>query len=414
MSRHKLGDLLKIQHGYAFKSDNYVAKSQYRLVTLGNFASGNSFKYNDEKATYYGAEFPEEFILKEGDLIMPMTEQVIGLFGNTAFIPETTDYTFILNQRVGKVIYDEGKVDKYYLHYLLATSSVKQQIEARASGTRQRNISPENIYDVEVDIPDISVQEKIGQFLYLLEEKQIMNNKTIQELEIMAKVIYDYWFLQYDFPNEDGKPYKSSGGKMVWNEELGRKIPEGWKAGNLYEIADFVNGLACQKYRPIHENRKIPVIKIGEMHNGITESTEFVRDDIPEKNIINNGDILFSWSATLETMIWTGGKAGLNQHIFKVIPKYAKYYVFMQLSSYIVNFVKMAEARKTTMGHITTDHIKQSKIALPPESIAVNYSKQVEGIFDKVISNSATNREVVSLRDFLLPLLMNGQVMFSK
>ena len=201
---------------------------------------------------------------------------------------------------------------------------------------------------------------------------------------------------------------------MVWNEELKREIPEGWGTGNLYDIADFVNGLACQKFRPIDDN-KLPVIKITEMHDGITENTEFVKADIPEKNIIDDGDILFSWSATLEVMIWNGGRGGLNQHIFKVSPKnYPKYYVFMQLSAYVINFIKMAEARKTTMGHITTEHLKQSKIILPPKVITERFNEEVSDMFQMIINNNIQNRELASFRDFLLPLLMNGQVGFKE
>lgn len=415
MNKCKLGELLKIKHGYAFKSENYVKQSNYALVTLANISETNNFQINKEKTTYYGADFPEEFILRKGDLIMPLTEQVIGLFGNSAFVPCIEGITFVLNQRVGKVIPQRGKADKYFLHYLLSTKSVREQLEYRASGTRQRNISPDNVYDVEVVVPDYEIQKKIGETLYKFEERINNNNKINAELEAIAKTIYDYWFLQFEFPNEDGKPYKSSGGKMVWNEELKKEIPVGWGVGNLYDIAEFTNGLACQKYRPVDQNRKLPVIKIAEMHEGITSSTEYVRDDIPEKNIICDGDILFSWSATLETMIWTGGKGGLNQHIFKVMPKeFAKYYVYMQLSAYIINFVHMAESRKTTMGHITTDHLKQSRIAIPPKKIAETYNEKVQGIFEKIICNNRQNRELILFRDFLLPLLMNGQVGFKE
>ena len=200
---------------------------------------------------------------------------------------------------------------------------------------------------------------------------------------------------------------------MVWNEELKREIPDGWEVGNLYDIAEFINGLACQKFRPIDEVHKLPVIKIGEMHNGIRTETEWARDDVPEKNKIDNGDILFSWSATLETMIWNMGKGVLNQHIFKVIPKkYNKYYVYQQLSAYIINFIKMAETRKTTMGHITTDHLKQSRIPLPPSKISNKYGATVNSIFEKYLQCSEENQELASLRDFLLPMLMNGQVTF--
>ena len=200
---------------------------------------------------------------------------------------------------------------------------------------------------------------------------------------------------------------------MIYDEKLGRKIPNDWSRGNLDDIAEYINGLACQKCRPINESEKLPVIKITEMHEGFTDKTEFVRSDIDEKHVINDGDILFSWSATLETMIWTGGKGGLNQHIFKVIPKdYGKYYVFMMLSAYINNFVRMAESRKTTMGHITREHLLQSKIPLPPKELTYEFDELVTPLFDKYVQNNIEIRKLNYLKEFLLPILLNGQIAF--
>ena len=199
---------------------------------------------------------------------------------------------------------------------------------------------------------------------------------------------------------------------MEWNAELKREIPKGWGFGNLYDIAFFENGLACQKHRPQKGEQALPVIKIREMHEGISDDTEFVSINIPEKNRIADGDLLFSWSASLETMIWCGGKAGLNQHIFKVIPKgkFPLEYVYQQLSQYIINFVKMAEARKTTMGHITTDHLRQSQIILPDETILSRFSDVSAPIASQRIILQQEVRELTKQRDMLLPLLMNGQV----
>ena len=182
MSRVKLGNLLRIKHGFAFKSENYVKRSEYALVTLANISSGNNFQFNESKTTFYGASFPKEFILHDSDLIMPLTEQVKGLFGNSAFVPEIDGITFVLNQRVGKVIPIEGRADRYYLHYLLATNSVRDQLEYRASGTKQRNISPDDVYDVEVDVPDVEEQAKIGKALYDIERKVNINNKINDNL----------------------------------------------------------------------------------------------------------------------------------------------------------------------------------------------------------------------------------------
>ena len=178
---------------------------------------------------------------------------------------------------------------------------------------------------------------------------------------------------------------------MVWEPQHKREIPKGWGVGNLYSIADFVNGLACQKYRPKDGDPELPVIKIKEMHDGITADTEKVSAHIPEKNKVIDGDVLFSWSATLEVMYWFGGNGGLNQHIFKVNPKsyFSKEYVFEQLSAYVINFVKMAEARKTTMGHITTDHLEQSRIVLPPEAVIDKITLLLHPIHTKINSRES-------------------------
>ena len=230
-------------------------------------------------------------------------------------------------------------------------------------------------------------------------------------LEAMAKQLYDYWFVQFDFPNEEGKPYKSNGGAMVYNEKLKREIPQGWHCGTLLDIAEYTNGLACQKYRPTDDN-KLPVIKIKEMHDGLSTDTEWVRADIPDGIKVFDGDVLFSWSASLEVMLWAYGNGGLNQHIFKVTSKngYPRSFYFYQLVHYIGVFKQMAEARKTTMGHITQDHLRQSTIALPPNvNIANKLEEKLCPIFNAIVKNSQEIMSITKQRDELLPLLMNGQ-----
>lgn len=296
-----------------------------------------------------------------------------------------------------------------FIKYMLELSLAHFKSQAQGSQTKFLTIQILNSFS----IPDISLDEQIKTVgpLVVLDKKINNNNNACAELEAMAKTLYDYWFVQFDFPDENGKPYRISGGAMEWCKELGREVPKGWKVGNLYDIADYINGLACQNFRPAEGEESLPVIKIKEMHDGITLDTERVSARIPEKNIINDGDILFSWSATLEAMYWTGGKGGLNQHIFKVVPKapYQKEFVYNQLSSYIINFVKMAEARKTTMGHITSDHLQQSRIVLPPVPVLRQFHDEVSAQHQMIIKCRKENRELEKLRDWLLPMLMNGQ-----
>lgn len=313
------------------------------------------------------------------------------------------------NQQINSITDFNPQYNPFYIYYWFLTK--KDYLFTIASVTRTPILSKSTFEEIVIPMPNRSIQDKVVGILKSIDDK-IENNKRICfELEAMAKTLYDYWFVQFDFPDENGKPYRTSGGEMVWNESLKRRIPKGWKVGNLYSIADFINGLACQKYRPKDGEKALPVIKIKEMHDGITLETEQVSENIPSKHKIFDGDVLFSWSATLEVMYWYGGSGGLNQHIFKVNPKsyFPKEYVYEQLSSYVVNFVRMAEARKTTMGHITTDHLEQSKIPLPPESLIKQFKEKVHPIHLKIGQTKQENRELTKLRDWLLPMLMNGQ-----
>ena len=254
-------------------------------------------------------------------------------------------------------------------------------------------------------------EENIGNMMVDIMSKININRQINDNLEAMAKQLYDYWFVQFDFPNEEGKPYKSSGGAMVWNEKLKREIPQGWHCGTLLDIAEYTNGLACQKYRPT-DNNKLPVIKIKEMHDGLSADTEWVKADIPDDVKVFDGDVLFSWSASLEVMLWAYGNGGLNQHIFKVTSKngYPRSFYFYQLIHYVGVFKQMAEARKTTMGHITQDHLRQSTIALPPNvEIANKLEEKLCPIFDEIVKNNQELMTLTKQRDELLPLLMNGQ-----
>ena len=274
-----------------------------------------------------------------------------------------------------------------FLYAVLLQDSFFDYVMQGAKGSKMPRGDKEQILRYEMPILSCS-EESIGTFFLNLDQKIRLNEQINQNLEAMAKQLYDYWFVQFDFPNEEGKPYKSSGGEMLWNEKLKRKIPVGWHCGNLFEIAVFTNGLACQKFRPKDNEVPLPVIKIREMHDGISVDTEKVTSNIPESVKVYNGDVLFSWSASLEVMLWAYGLGGLNQHIFKVTSAndFPKSFYYFQLLDYVDVFKKMAEARKTTMGHITQDHLQQSTIAIPDnKDIADKFEELISPIFRQII-----------------------------
>jgi type I restriction enzyme S subunit len=299
-----------------------------------------------------------------------------------------------------------------FLYAILLQDSFFDYVMQGTKGSKMPRGDKEQILRYEMPTFSCS-EESIGTFFLNLDRKIHLNERINQNLEAMAKQLYNYWFVQFDFPNEEGKPYKSSGGKMVWNEKLKREIPFGWHCGNLFEIAVFTNGLACQKFRPKDDEASLPVIKIREMHDGISADTEKVTPNIPESVKVYNGDVLFSWSASLEVMLWAYGLGGLNQHIFKVTSAndFPKSFFYFQLLDYVDVFKKMAEARKTTMGHITQDHLQQSAIAIPNnKDIADRFEELISPIFNQIIKLHEEILNLTKQRDKLLPLLMNGQV----
>lgn len=361
----------------------------------------------EKKFRYYGAQGVIDYVDKylfDGEYIL-VAEDGENLKSNRNDICNYVTGKFWVNNHAHIINGSNGNNTKY-IYYKLNLVNFRGYV----TGSAQPKLTKDNLNSIVVYVHEKKLQPLIAATLSALDAKIELNNRINVELEAMAKTLYDYWFVQFDFPDKNGKPYKSSGGKMAWNEELKRNIPEEWSVGTLLDIAEYVNGLPCQKYRPTSKD-SLRVIKIKEMHEGFSAESELVRTDIPNRAVIENGDILFSWSASLEVMIWTGGKGALNQHIFKVTSeKYPKSFYYFQLVNYLQHFKMMAENRKTTMGHITQDHLEQSRIVLPPNGLTQDLEKIMSPIFQKKITNDIESQQLAELRDWLLPMLMNGQV----
>lgn len=399
---------MKIKDIVAFvpKSITPKAGKIYRLYSLPSFDDGRLYETLDGKNIQSNKYIvPDKCILFNKlnvrfKRILRIDESDTNKVCSTEYLP---------------LVVNESKVDYQYCYYLLISDKITNYLcgqNTNTSGSHKR-INPDNFLDINIILPGLAEQKRIGKLLSDIDHKIELNRAINQNLEAMAKQLYNYWFVQFDFPNEEGKPYKSSGGKMVWNEKLKREIPFGWHCGNLFEIAVFTNGLACQKFRPKDDEASLPVIKIREMHDGISADTEKVTPNIPESVKVYNGDVLFSWSASLEVMLWAYGLGGLNQHIFKVTSAndFPKSFFYFQLLDYVDVFKKMAEARKTTMGHITQDHLQQSTIAIPDnKDIADKFEELISPIFRQIVKLQEEISNLIKQRDELLPLLMNGQI----
>lgn len=370
MNKVKLGEILKIKHGFAFKSENYVDYSEYALVTLANISSTNNFQFNREKTTFYGASFPDDFVLKDDDLIMPLTEQVVGLFGNTAFVPKIKGITFVLNQRVGKVLPVEGKADRYYLHYLLATNLVKDQLEYRASGTRQRNISPDDIYDVEVFMPDIITQRKIGKCLYDIERKVNLNNVINDNLAAMAYDIYMHTFFLK-------KPNGRLKDILIEADKSSVQVGEAKQSTGEYPF--FTSGSAILKWNmPFIEGRNCFL------------------------NTGGNADIKFYvGEAAYSTDTWCiSANNSLSDYLYLLL-----YSIKPELDQKFF--------QGTGLKHLQKPLLKERAIYIPEKTEIEAFNTRIIPMFNIISENTRENQQLITLRDWLLPMLMNGQATIS-
>lgn len=260
--------------------------------------------------------------------------------------------------------------------------------------------------DMELPIPLLGKQREIVKEYNVVKDRIELNNTLIQKLEETAQAIYRQWFVDFEFPDENGKPYKSSGGEMVWCEELEKEVPKRWGISSLNGIANYLNGLAMQKYSA-NSSDFIPVIKIRELSNGIPdESSDKAKVDIPEDYIINDGDIIFSWSGTLKVEIWAGGRGGLNQHLFKVTStEYEKWFYFLWTKFHLEEFIRIAAGKAVSMGHIKRENLNQAKVLIPHSPQLNKMDRVMKPIFEMITNHKIEKRSLLETKDLLLSKL---------
>lgn len=430
MKKCKLGDILDVRRGTSLSGKFYSEEGEKIRLTLGNFNYPNGgFKENTSKSDiYFIGEVKPEFVLNKGDIITPLTEQVSGLLGETARIPE--DNLYIQSGDIGLIIPNERFLNKEFAYYLVSSSLVKKQLDVSSQQTKIRHTSPEKIKDCEVPLPDMDDQIKIGILLDNINLKIENNNKINAELEAMAKTIYDYWFLQFEFPNEEGKPYKSSGGKMVWNEELKREIPEGWEVGYF---KDVINELECGN-RPkggIIDSIDDGIPSIGAENIISIGKYDFSSEKyIPQeyfnslkKGIVKSNDVLIYkdgagvGNVSMAKNNFPHEKCAVNSHVFIVRSKdnnLYQNYIYLTLEKDYIKKILVNLAMKAAQPGLNQSNIESIPIIIPTKNIIKEFNKSIDIVFNRIFLNANESKELASLRDFLLPLLMNGQISFKQ
>ncbi len=397
--KYKLGEICtKIGSGATPKGgkEAYLggATSLIRSQNVLDFAfSWEGLAYiNDEQATKLnGVE------VKKNDVLLNITGDSVA---RVCIVPDSA-LPARVNQHVSIVRGNKSKVLNEYILYFLQFK--KQHLLSLAQGGATRNaLTKGMIEDFTIPLPQLEEQNRIVSILSSLDSK-IENNRRINtNLEQQAQALFKSWFVDFE-PFKDG---------VFVESELGR-IPKGWRVESLSSIADYINGLAMQKYRPKDSEEGLPVLKIKELGQGSTDcNSELCSPSlIGEKFIINDGDIIFSWSGTLMVKVWCGGKCGLNQHLFVVVPKdYPKWFVFLWTKFHLDNFIRIAKDKAVTMGHIKRGELDKAKVVIPNEE----HLKKIDGLMTpiliQIINNEQESRRLSTLRDTLLPRLMSGEL----
>ena len=285
---------------------------------------------------------------------------------------------------------DTEKAVADYIYYVLTQQDITEHLQAIAeqSVSAYPSLKPSDIENLEISLPDIDTQKRVVSILSAIDAKITKNAEINNNLEQQAQSIFANEFLTSE------------------------TLPENWIQSNLIDIANYLNGLAMQKYRPSANENGIPVLKIKELRQGCCDdNSELCSPNIKRDYIIHDGDVIFSWSGSLLVDFWCGGTCGLNQHLFKVTSsKYDKWFYYAWTKHHLDRFIAVAADKATTMGHIKRDELEKAEVLIPNEADYNRIGGLLQPIYDLIIANRIENKKLAETRDSLLPKLMSGEL----
>ena len=357
----------------------------------------------------YVKEASKDKFLEKGNIIIEISGgSPTQSTGRVAFL-ENIDREVVCSNfcRALKIKKEYSPKYVFYLLQNIYNSGVFFNFESKTSGIKNLlyNSAFENI---KVPNRDYSSQQKIENVITVIDKKIQLLHQINDNLAELAKTIYDYWFMQFDFPDENGKPYKSSGGKMVYNNVLKREIPEGWEVDNIFNVASIQYGFPFST-EFFNENKiGVPVIRIRDIKdNQISNfSTE---EKIDSKYIIKKGEILIGMDGNFHINYWANDNCYLNQRVVKIQGiELSNIYLKEQIEPYIKTREKSIS--RTTVGHLSDKDLRSINIIIPNNLIMIKINSFYNNTLNKFIENLQQIQHLQSLRDWLLPMLMNGQV----
>ena len=376
--RVRVGDVAVMKRG------KYVTRKDTRLGNIPVILGGQEPAYYCDESNHEG---PCVVISRSG-----ASAGFVSYWDEPIFV--TDGFLFEANERC----------DIRFLYYCLKSN--QSLLGGMQNGSGIPHVQGAALKQFPISLPPLSEQRKIANELSAIDRKIALNRKRIATLEAMAKEIYDYWFVQFDFPDAHGRPYKSSGGAMVYNPDLKREIPKGWEVVKLPQTADFLFGYPFDSLRFNSRGEGMRIVRIRNVKDGY--SNDFTTEEAPSEYIIRNGDLLVGMDGYFDMNIWVGGDAYLVQRSCRVKARDSTY------QGYVRRFVAppIKQLEKTLLGatvaHLGKTHLDDIDIVVPPKGMRA--FQMLNDLDASIVQQGLEVAKLVALRDFLLPLLMNGQV----
>ena len=397
--KEKLGDYVEVLSGFAFKSKDFTSEG-VPVIKIKNISPPN---VSLEDLSYVPMTIVTQnprYILSRGDVLIAMTgshiNQIASVVGRVGRI--RYDVLSVLNQRVGKIVNkDDKKSSLDFVYYYLSQYEVKVELAQKAGGAaNQANISPKDIKDLMFPCPPVETQHRIATILSRYESLIENYQKQIKLLEEAAQRLYKEWFVDLRFPGHE-------------NTNITNGVPEGWEKKPISQLGEYLNVFA---FKPSDWQKSgKPIIKIKEMGNGVSNDTPRNNGErVPGKYLVKAGDLLFSWSATLMVIVWSGEEGWLNQHLFKVTPSKGieREFLLQSISNTIEEFQNLTTG--STMKHIQRNKLDQVFVNVPNDEIMKRYSSIAENERTEILHLSSQIRLLTEARDRLLPKLLSGEI----
>ena len=400
---------------FASLKDNVTYRSQPDYAVLVRTTDfNNSWNGNYVWVDQTSYEFLSKSNLEIGDLVLSN----VGSVGVVFRVPDLGRPMTLGPNAVVCRTRNPTKLDQRFLFYYFSSADGQQSLRSITSGSVQPKFNKTDFRGLSLTLPPLAEQKAIAAVLGALDDKIELNRRMNATLEAMARALFQSWFVDFDPVRAklDGRkpigldPATAALFPEHLEETALGHTPKGWEVRSLDKTAHYLNGLALQKYPP-GDGPTLPVIKIAQLRKGDSVGADRCNTDLPPSYIVQDGDVLFSWSGSLEVELWCGGLGALNQHLFKVTsPEFPKWFYYLWTLYHLDEFRLIAADKATTMGHIQRGHLTAAKVLIPPRPLLNAMTRTMSPIIDQLIANRTQSRTLATLRDTLLPKLLSGEL----